>query len=228
MTVALIVAAGRGHRVGGPVPKQYRLLNDIPVIRHTIAAFCRHEAIAAVQVVIHRSDHTLYAAATEGLGLLPPLIGGDTRQDSVRLGLEGVAGLAPDTIVIHDAVRPFVAQATISAVIAALDHSAGAITGVKLTDTLKRCDQGRVVETLARDNLWRAQTPQGFRYAAIFAAHHGAHLAPGQDLTDDCMVAELAGLPIVMVQGSEANFKITTEDDLRRAELILRHGGWDG
>ena len=227
MTVALIVAAGRGHRVGGPIPKQYRLLNEIPVIRHTILAFRRHPGIGTVQVVIHPGDQALYEAAIEGLGLPPPLTGGSSRQDSVRLGLEGIAGLSSDTVIIHDAVRPFIAQETITAVIAALGRAAGAVAGVPVADTLKRCANGLIVETVSRANLWRAQTPQGFRFADILAAHRKAHLdnPTDQELTDDCMVAEHAGLTIEMVPASDDNFKITTEDDLRRAEILLQRTG---
>lgn len=226
MTVALIVAAGRGHRLGGPIPKQYRLLDEIPIIRHTVSAFRRHPAISFVQVVIHPSDRELYERATEGLQLPPPLIGGNSRQESVRLGLEGIADLDPGSVIIHDAVRPFVEQETVTAVISALERVPGAVAGVPLADTLKRCEHDRVTATVERTHLWRAQTPQGFRYADILAAHrrvyHDNPLA--QDLTDDSAVAEQVGLPIEMVLGTDDNFKITTEADLQRAEIILQRG----
>ncbi|MGC9269305.1 2-C-methyl-D-erythritol 4-phosphate cytidylyltransferase [Acidiphilium sp.] len=222
MIAALIVAGGRGHRLGGPVPKQYRLLDGVAIIRHSIVAFRDHPLIDQVRVVIHPDDRALFAAATAGMDVAPPVMGGASRQDSVRLGLESLAALAPDRVVIHDAVRPFVAASTIAAVIAALDHTPGAIAGVRLADTLKRCQGALITGTVERTNLWRAQTPQGFRFAAILAAHR-AH-AGRADLTDDAAVAELAGLAVTMVEASDDNFKITTEDDLRRAAFMMQLG----
>jgi 2-C-methyl-D-erythritol 4-phosphate cytidylyltransferase len=141
----------------------------------------------------------------------------------VRLGLEGIADLRPQNVLIHDAVRPFVAMETISAVLAALERVPAAIAGVPLADTLKRVTDGVITETVDRRNLWRAQTPQGFAYAAILAAHQNAVTEQvGLELTDDAMVAETAGLKVEMVAGSEENFKITTETDLQRAEILVR------
>src|SRR5579862_9593249 len=112
MIIALIVGAGRGHRLGGPVPKQYRLLAGTPVLRHTVLAFLRHPAVAGVQAVIHPDDRDRYAEAVEGLGLPQPVMGGATRQESVWRGLEAIAGSNPGSVLIHDAVRPFVEPAT--------------------------------------------------------------------------------------------------------------------
>jgi 2-C-methyl-D-erythritol 4-phosphate cytidylyltransferase len=226
MIIALIVAAGRGHRLGGPIPKQYRLLAGAPVLRHTALAFLRHPAIGGVQAVIHQDDRDLYAAATEGLDLPPPVMGGATRQESVHLGLEAIAGRDPAGVLIHDAVRPFVAPATIAAVVAALESGPAVIAALPVADTLKRCEGGVVTATLDRTNLWRAQTPQGFHFAAILAAHRAARARgpTAPELTDDSLVAEQAGLTVRVVQGSDDNFKITTEHDLARAERIVRHG----
>lgn len=218
MSFVLIVAGGRGHRIGGPIPKQYRTLGGIPIIRHTIEAFRGHEAITGIQVVIHPADHELYQNACGDLDLPPPVHGGASRQDSVRRGLEALIARSPATILIHDAVRPFVTPATIMSVIAALTRSPGAIAGVPLADTLKRCRDGKIVETVERTDLWRAQTPQGFRFADILAAHRQALRAGIEDLTDDAAVAAHAGLAVEMVPASDDNFKITTEDDLIRAE----------
>jgi len=220
---ALIVGAGRGQRLGGPVPKQYRLLAGTPVLRHTLLAFLRHPAIAAVQAVIHADDRALYQAVADGLDLPLPVIGGATRQDSVRRGLETLAARRPSRVLIHDAVRPFIAGAVIDAVIATLDQSPGAIAAVPLADTLKRAADGRITATIDRANLWRAQTPQGFRFDAILAAHRQAADA-GTEFTDDAQVAERAGLAVRLVPGSEDNFKITTEHDLARAERLLQLG----
>lgn len=226
MNVAIIVAAGRGTRFGGTIPKQYRDLAGAPVIRYTIAAFCRHPEIDAVQVLIHPSDLRFYTEATSGLDLLPPLIGGNTRQESVLLGLEGIAELNPDKVIVHDAVRPFVEQDTISAVLAALDRAPCAIAGLKVADTLKQYSDAKGVRTIDRTGIVRAQTPQGFRYADILAAHRRIHAENplNLDMTDDAMVAEHAGMQVEIVPGTDDNFKITTETDLQRAEAILERG----
>lgn len=221
MIVALIVGAGRGHRLGGPVPKQYRLLAGSPVLRHTLLAFLRHPAVGVVQAVIHADDRALYEAAADGLDLPPPVMGGATRQESVRRGLEALSERNPTGVLIHDAVRPFVAPATIDTVIAALDDVPAAIAALPLADTLKRAQSGLVTATIDRANLWRAQTPQGFRFDAILAAHRQAADA-GTEFTDDAQVAERAGLAVRVVPGSEDNVKITTEHDLARAERLLR------
>jgi 2-C-methyl-D-erythritol 4-phosphate cytidylyltransferase len=222
MNIALIVAAGRGYRVGGAIPKQYLELGGCTILRRTILAFQAHPAIGAVQVLIHPDDRGLYDEATEGLALPAPLHGGATRQESVRNGLEGIADLAPAHVLITDAVRPFVTAGLISDVLAALETHPGAIAAVPLADTLKRGAGGLITATVDRANLFRAQTPQGFRYAAILAAHRAAAAAEGPELTDDAMVAERAGLDVVLVAGSEDNFKITTAQDVSRAEAFLR------
>ena len=226
MNLGLIVAAGRGQRFGGDIPKQYRDLGQVPIIRRTAAALLRHPRIGAVQVLIHPSDQQLYAAAIEGMDLLPPLLGGSSRQESVRFGLEGAVGLKPEKVLIHDAVRPFVEQGTLTAVLDALDRVPAAIAAVPVQDTLKRGVGNTVVGTVDRTGLWRAQTPQGFRFQDILAAHRRACLDDplGADLTDDAMVAERYGIAVELVPGTDDNFKITTEADLLRAEAMLRRG----
>ncbi|MGO8864955.1 MAG: bifunctional 2-C-methyl-D-erythritol 4-phosphate cytidylyltransferase/2-C-methyl-D-erythritol 2,4-cyclodiphosphate synthase [Alphaproteobacteria bacterium] len=216
--IALVVAAGRGARFGGTVPKQYRRLGGRPLIRHSLEAFRRHPGVLGVRAVIHPDDRLLYDEAVEGLELLEPCHGGNERQDSVRLGLESLSALAPERVLIHDAARPFIDQATIGRVIAALDDAPAAIAAVPVSDTLKRGSDGRVLGTLERSGLWRAQTPQGFRFAAILDAHRAA---AGEALTDDAAVAERAGLAVKLVPASEENFKVTTEEDFRRAERLL-------
>ncbi len=218
LNAALIVAAGRGHRFGGAIPKQYRQLAGEAVLRHTLRAFLAHPRIGALRVVIHPDDGGLFAEATVGLDIAAPVAGGATRQDSVRRGLDALAPLAPATVLIHDAVRPFVAAATIDAVLDQLDRTAGAIAALPVVDTLKRGAGGLVLATVDRGDLWRAQTPQGFRFPALLAAHRAA---AGLDLTDDAQLAERAGMAVALVTGSEAAFKITTEPDLERAEQML-------
>jgi 2-C-methyl-D-erythritol 4-phosphate cytidylyltransferase/2-C-methyl-D-erythritol 2,4-cyclodiphosphate synthase len=223
---ALIVAAGRGSRFGGALPKQYALLNGQPVLRHTLLAYQTTPEIGAIRVVIAPGDETHYAVATEGLGLSLPVLGGASRQRSVLNGLEALAEDAPDLVAIHDAARPFVRPVDIAACLAAAAGRDvdGAVLGVPLADTVKRTDpEGAIVETVPRVNLWRAQTPQVFRFAPLLAAHRAvASLAETEAtaFTDDAAVAEHAGLKVVMVAGSEDNRKITTTDDLARATVM--------
>jgi 2-C-methyl-D-erythritol 4-phosphate cytidylyltransferase/2-C-methyl-D-erythritol 2,4-cyclodiphosphate synthase len=217
-TAALIVAAGRGYRLGGALPKQYLPLTGRPVLRHSLETFARHPAIDAVRVVIHRDDLSLYEQAARGLDLLPPVEGGATRQDSVRLGLESLGEVKPVRVLIHDAARPFADAGLIQRMVDALAATPGAIPALPVADTIKRGVEGLIVETVDRHALWRAQTPQAFRYGEILAAHRAA---AGQELTDDAAVAEAAGLAVALVQGAEENFKVTTEADLSRAERLL-------
>lgn len=215
---ALVVAAGRGHRFGAELPKQFLSLAGKPVLRHALEAFAAHPAIAVVQTVIHPDDRGLYEDAAAGLDLRPPADGGETRQDSVRLGLAALADLAPKRVLIHDAARPFVSGEIIDRVLAGLDRHPGVIPAVPVADTLKRVEDGAISGTVDRSGLWRAQTPQGFRYADIVAAH--ADLA-GRELTDDAALLEAAGLTVGIVEGAERNFKITSKDDMERAEGLL-------
>jgi 2-C-methyl-D-erythritol 4-phosphate cytidylyltransferase / 2-C-methyl-D-erythritol 2,4-cyclodiphosphate synthase len=216
--IALVVAAGRGTRLGGPLPKQYLPLAGRPVLRYSLEALSSHPGIDAVRVVFNPDDAATYDAATRGLALLPPVAGGAARQDSVRFGLESLADAPPERVLIHDGARPFLDAGTIDRVLAALAEAPGAIPALPLKDTVKRGAEGRIVETLDRAQLWRAQTPQGFRYQDILAAHRAA---AGHDLSDDAAVAERAGLAVRLVAGSEANFKVTTAEDLQQAERLL-------
>ena len=164
---ALIVAAGHGVRAGDGLPKQYRQLANAPVLRRSIEAFARHPAIDHVQVVISPEHRQLYDSVVEGLGLPAAIHGGDTRQDSVRLGLEGLADAKPALVLIHDAARPLISSETIAAIVAALETADGALPVLPASDTLKRLREGRVEATLARDGVGLAQTPQGFRFEKI-------------------------------------------------------------
>jgi 2-C-methyl-D-erythritol 4-phosphate cytidylyltransferase/2-C-methyl-D-erythritol 2,4-cyclodiphosphate synthase len=226
-TVALVVAAGRGERFGGAKPKQYADLAGQPLLRHSLAALTRHPAIDRVRAVIDPDDQALYETAGAGLDLLPAVAGGNSRQASVRLGLESLEELMPEQVLIHDGARPFVAHDLIDRILAALGDAPGAIAALPLTDTVKREATGSiagcVAGTVARDGLWRAQTPQGFRFAEILEAHRSANLAtPGElGLTDDAAVAEQAGLVVRLVDGDPANLKVTTPADLDRAARWL-------
>ncbi|MBB5519960.1 bifunctional 2-C-methyl-D-erythritol 4-phosphate cytidylyltransferase/2-C-methyl-D-erythritol 2,4-cyclodiphosphate synthase [Amphiplicatus metriothermophilus] len=221
--VALIVAAGRGTRAGEGGPKQYRLLAGKPVLAHAAAAFLDHPQIDAVRVIIHSDDGDAYAEAmAEFRGhpkLLAPVHGGAERQDSVRLGLESLESDPPTLALIHDAARPFVSGAVISNVIEALGAADGAIAALPVFDTIKRAEGGHIAETVPRERLWRAQTPQGFRYRAILDAHRKA---AGKAYTDDAAVAEAAGLKVALALGSPDNMKITQAEDFGMAETLLR------
>ena len=216
--VALIVACGRGRRFGGGLPKQYCRLAGRPLLRHGLDAFVRHPRIGAVRAVIHPDDRGLYDETAEGLDLLDPVCGGMTRQASVRLGLESLEGDPPENVLIHDGVRPLIDGALIDRVLDALADRPAALPVVPETDTLKRVRDDRVEATLDRSGLFRAQTPQGFRYAEILAAHR-RH--PDDAMTDDAALAEASGLTVAAVAGDERNIKVTTPSDLERAEGIL-------
>ncbi len=219
--IALIVAAGRGHRFGTSLPKQYCQLAGRPVLAWTLAAFAKHPAVDLVRAVIHPDDVALYEQAAEGLTLLPPVFGGSERQDSVRLGLESLTELEDwreAKVLIQDGARPFPGREMVSAVIAALTDHPGALPCLAVTDTLKRSEQGLIVATVPRQDLQRAQTPQGFRLPDILAAHRAA---AGQVLTDDAAVAEAAGLRVALVAGDPDNVKITAAADLEAAERYL-------
>ncbi len=235
--IALIVAGGSGQRFGAERPKQYLDLAGKPVLRRTVEAFLNHPQVGGVRVVIDPAWRDAYDAAVAGLGLPDPVAGGACRQDSVRNGLEALAAEGtPDLVLIHDAARPLVDEATIGAVIATLADKPGAIAAVPVADTLKRGakhgtkhgtkgeTESVITGTVDRDGLWRAQTPQGFRFPAILEAHRAA---AGLSLTDDAAVAERAGLAVALVPSKEDNFKVTTPDDLARATRKLMSDLWD-
>ncbi len=214
-----MVAAGRGRRFGDEIPKQYVPLAGRPLLFHGVAALARHPRIDRVRVVIGDGDRPLYDRALAGLDLLEPVTGGESRQDSVRLGLESLEALAPDRVLIHDAARPALDAALVDRVLDALDDAPGAIPALPVTDSLKRVDaDGRIEGAVERAGLWRAQTPQGFRFAEILAAHRRA---AGLSLTDDAAVAEAAGLAVAVVPGSAANIKVTAPEDRPRAERLM-------
>ncbi len=221
---ALIVAAGRGTRAGTNVPKQYVSVGGRSVLARAVAVFSGHGAIGRIQPVIHPDDLTIYTAglSAEVRGLAPPVSGGASRQASVREGLAALAGWAPDLVLIHDAARPFVSTAVIDRVIAALGACPGAIPALAVADTLKRADaDGIVAETVSRQGLWCAQTPQGFRYGDIVAAHDKAAASRRDDFTDDAAIAEWAGLKVALVVGAPENIKITTAADVDEARRKL-------
>ncbi len=215
---ALVMAAGRGQRLGGDAPKQYLLLGARTVLARSLALFAAHPRITSVHAVVHADDRERYAAATGSLPLPPPIVGGATRQESVRRGLEHLALDPPDLVLIHDAARPLTPAGVIGRVIDALATHDAAIPALAVADSLKQGADGRVIATVPRAGLFRAQTPQGFRFASILDAHRRF---AGAELTDDAALAEAAGLPVALIPGDEAAFKITTGDDLDRARRLI-------
>jgi 2-C-methyl-D-erythritol 4-phosphate cytidylyltransferase/2-C-methyl-D-erythritol 2,4-cyclodiphosphate synthase len=215
---ALIVAAGHGTRAGEGLPKQYRLLAQRPVLRRTVEAFAAHPAIDRIAVVISPAHADLYRACIGELDLLPPVVGGDTRQASVLAGLRAIAPFGPDRVLIHDAARALVTADEITAVCRALDTHDAAIPVLPAADTLKQVKAGRIEATLPREHVALAQTPQGFRFAPILAAHEQAG---GRHFTDDAAIAEAADMTVATVPGSRYNMKLTTPEDFVIAERLL-------
>jgi 2-C-methyl-D-erythritol 4-phosphate cytidylyltransferase / 2-C-methyl-D-erythritol 2,4-cyclodiphosphate synthase len=224
-SIALIVAAGRGERAlkgqraegeRKDYPKQYWLLAGKPVLRRAVEAFLDHPSIADVKVVIRDEDREIYESAVAGLAVMPAVIGGATRQQSVRNGLEALASSAPRCVLIHDGARPLVSSGMIERVARALDSADAAAPMLGISDTLRR-KTAEHYEILPRDDLFRAQTPQGFRFAAILDAHREfAH----ESFTDDIALAERAGLSFAAVAGEEMNLKLTTPEDFALAERL--------
>jgi 2-C-methyl-D-erythritol 4-phosphate cytidylyltransferase / 2-C-methyl-D-erythritol 2,4-cyclodiphosphate synthase len=212
----VVVAAGRGTRVGGDAPKQYRPLHGAPVISHTLRLFATHPEVGMVQPVIHRDDMARFGAASAGLKLREAVFGGATRQISVRAGLEALEPDRPRIVLVHDAARPFASPALVSRAILAGEGGA-AIPGLAPTDTFKQVDDaGHVVDTLDRNRLRAVQTPQAFGFEALLAAHRRAHAAGRDDFTDDAALAEWAGMTVSVFAGESANIKLTTEEDFAR------------
>ncbi|GHE02444.1 2-C-methyl-D-erythritol 4-phosphate cytidylyltransferase [Defluviimonas sp. 20V17] len=217
-TAAIIVAAGRGLRAGGGLPKQWRDLGGRPVLARTIEAFRRAPAIGRLVLVLHPEDRDRAAALIRPEDLI--VSGGDTRAKSVKNALEALVDTNVSRVLIHDGARPLIGLDLIARMQAALDGATAAAPALPLTDALWRGEEGRVAETLPRDGLWRAQTPQAFHFAPILAAHRAY---PG-GAADDVEVARAAGLDVRIVEGEEDNLKLTVAADFARAEAILARG----
>jgi len=216
---AVVVAAGRGVRAGGNLPKQYRELAGEPVIRSSLALFAWHGQIAAVQAVIHPDDRSSYDTAAKGLRLLAPVPGGATRQASVRAGLEALSGRPPDIVLVHDAARPFCSAELVSRAIVACGETGAAIPALEVTDTIKRVDAGgHVAGTVDRAHLRAVQTPQAFKFSVLLEAHHRAAQEGRDDFTDDAALAEWAGIKVATFPGESGNVKLTTDEDFAKAE----------
>ena len=230
---ALIVAAGRGIRAGGGIPKQYRKLNGEAVLTRTLRAFTEHPGIDAVQVVIHPHDRASYDAAVAGLDLPSPATGGASRAESVLKGLRALSDMTPEVVLVHDAARPFVSPRIIDAVIDATDAEQGAVATIEVVDAMRMVENGRFAQPVSRENMHRVQTPQGFPFRHLFDSLENA--SDLSSLPDDATAVLAAGLPVVAVPGDPLNIKLTTPEDFAMAERMLaspmpdvRHGtGFD-
>ena len=217
-TVALLVAAGSGSRAGGPdaSPKQFRRLGSRPLLAHAIDRL-HHPRIDAIQVVIGAGQEAAYQEAMGALPLPAPVLGGATRQQSVRNGLAALAEAGAERVLIHDAARPFLPAAVVDRLLDALDGHQGAVPVLPVVDTLAYSD-GDLGDTVPRDNLVRVQTPQAFRFGDIQRAHQSW---PGGEATDDAQVARAAGLSVATVPGDPSLEKLTYDEDFHRAEALL-------
>ena len=216
---ALVVAAGTGNRLGGTTPKQYLPLGGQAVLRHSLATLAAHPAIDPLIVVINPDHQDLFAVSAADIDA-ETVIGASTRQESVRLGLHHLAHRHPKHVLIHDGARPFVNANLIDRVLAGLrDHDA-VIPALPILDSIKRVSGDQIESAIDRTGLWRAQTPQGFHFDAIYRASGSA--SSNGNYADDAAIAAAAGIDVHTVDGDETNFKVTLPGDLERAERLLQ------
>jgi 2-C-methyl-D-erythritol 4-phosphate cytidylyltransferase/2-C-methyl-D-erythritol 2,4-cyclodiphosphate synthase len=220
-TIALLVAGGRSERMRGGLPKPYLELGGMSVLRRTIKTFLEHPEIDGVRVVIRREHHAYYKKAIGGLALIPCVIGGNSRQESVRLGLESIEHFSPEYVLIHDVARPLVSKHLISRITAALrtpQTPKAVIPVLPIADTVKRLEDGAVSETVSREGLVSVQTPQGFDYQTLLSAHLQFL---GAEFTDDATVCEANRVAVFTVEGEISNYKITNAGDIKQMENSL-------
>ncbi|QDH17274.1 bifunctional 2-C-methyl-D-erythritol 4-phosphate cytidylyltransferase/2-C-methyl-D-erythritol 2,4-cyclodiphosphate synthase [Swingsia samuiensis] len=217
---ALLLAAGQGRRFSAGAPqgasscKQFRMLRGKPVIRRAAESLLPH-----VDILLPVGSDPLLAESLQGLDVMEPVAGGAERHDSVRNGLEALASLPepPDLVLVHDGARPYVPADVTTNVIKALETHAGVIPAVVVSDTIKKVHDHIIVDTISRDGLWRAQTPQGFHFKTLLELHRSQ-----KDIfTDDAGLLERGGHPVAIVQGSENNIKLTIAEDLMRLEGVI-------
>ena len=213
---ALVVAAGAGVRAGAGLPKQYRSVAGVPLLRRAVERLQAHGGFAGITIVINPADRALYDAAVAGLGLAEPVAGGATRQESVRAGLEALGDT--DLVFVHDAARALVPDVVLDALFAALADPSndGAVPGLAVNDSLRRGGSHYAV-AVDRDGLFRVQTPQAFRFAPLLAAHRAA--TPGA--TDELAIAMAAGLNVAVTSGDERAFKVTEPTDFAKAAAMI-------
>ncbi len=225
MNVAIVVAAGRGTRLGGDRPKQFLELQGVPVIIHTLRQFERSKRINEVITVLPAEETAGFESLAREFGLTKTrrtVAGGATRAQSVRNGLNAIEDA--EMVAVHDGVRPFVTSEEIDQVIAAAQITGAAVLTAAVSDTIKRVESGRIVETIPRAELRRALTPQCFRFDILKRAYESLDdlESGGFEITDDSLLVEPLGIEIISVEGSARNIKITNEEDLLWAEAILK------
>lgn len=223
LKAAILLAAGRGKRFASGISsdkqhisKQFHLIDERAVITHAAIALKKY-----VDIIQPVGDDPLLKQALDGLDLLPPVKGGAERQDSVRAGLEALANCAtpPDIVLIHDGARPYLPRPMMEALLTALEKYQAVIPALPVSDTLKKVENGVIKQTIPREGLWRAQTPQGFSFPLLYKLHH----LYKESLTDDAALFEKAGYEVAVTQGSEDNIKLTIADDLKRLTQILQN-----
>ena len=212
--IAIIVAAGTGNRMKSDIPKQYLPLQNKTILHHCITTFKNHSQISNIICAINKDDLDLYQNTISDLKILEPVFGGTERQDSVRLALEKIQNLNPDLVLIHDSARPFVTKEVIDNLILKLDKNKAAIPTILVSDTIKKIENGVIINTIDRENLHLAQTPQGFNYQLILKLHRKYQ---NQKFTDDSSLCEKEKVIIGIVPGDINNFKITNKEDYDRA-----------
>jgi 2-C-methyl-D-erythritol 4-phosphate cytidylyltransferase/2-C-methyl-D-erythritol 2,4-cyclodiphosphate synthase len=220
---AVVVAAGRGLRAGGDVPKQFRRIGGATMLSRTLLTLVEAPNVELVQPVIRPEDRDLYrdVASKMATKMLPAVSGGATRQASVRAGLEALSSHQPGIVLIHDAARPFASGKLIARAIAAAEICGAAIPALPVTDTVKTVDaEGLIDKTLDRNVLRLIQTPQAFAFQPLLEAHRRAAEQGRDDFTDDAALAEWAGMKIAVFEGEPGNIKITNADDFARAEAM--------
>jgi 2-C-methyl-D-erythritol 4-phosphate cytidylyltransferase len=225
MNVAIVVAAGRGTRLGGDRPKQFLELGGIPIVIHALRQFERCHEINEIVTVLPAEEMAGFSSLAQGFGLSKlsrTVTGGATRAQSVLRGLEAVNHA--EIVAVHDGARPFVTPEEIDRVVSAARESGAAVLVAPVADTIKELEGNRIIRTVARANLRRALTPQCFRYDLLkrAAAAVDELEAAGVEVTDESLLVERLGVEIVAVEGSARNIKITREEDLALAEALLK------
>lgn len=224
----ILAAGGQGLRCATTdgLPKQFALLEDEPVYIWSLRKFCEHPSIDQLAAVgaanlLDEFKSGIKRYLPDSLQRILFVPGGSTRQESVLAGLEMLAQQIPRTkyVLVHDAVRPFISKDDIDKVISGLTEAVGCTLALPVSDTVKRVENERIVETLDRCNLYLMQTPQGADFDTLLTAHRNLH-KKGVATTDDTFVLEQINVPVKIVQGSSLNFKITNADDLRLARAL--------
>ncbi len=232
-TVALIVAGGTGSRCicrlyNSTMPKQYAIIEEKPILIHTIKRFLDNENVHRVRVVIRKDHESLYTQAISSISnvkLLCPIYGGERRQDSVRLGLESIEEINPDIVIIHDACRPFTSNRIINNVISFLNENnettQGVVPATSITDTVKIVIDSSIQSHICRNTIKALQTPQAFKFNDILTCHKLAYATNlNKEFTDDSSVMAEFDKSVAVIDGDNDNLKITTHEDLYRAQVL--------